>query len=115
ARFAQRVAQALGRCNRAPDDRAAYILTDGEFLARFSERRALDALPDDVRGDVYAGVVRSDAGMAAGLASASAFLDGGELDGGESPPPRVAAPDPPATAAREVEGMLRPWRADYGR
>ena len=45
ARFAQRVAQALGRCNRGQDDRAAYFLTDPEFLGRFSQRRTSAPFP----------------------------------------------------------------------
>jgi Rad3-related DNA helicase len=53
ARFSRRVAQALGRCNRGEQDRAIYLLTDPEFLGRFTQRRTLDALPDDVRADVY--------------------------------------------------------------
>jgi len=60
ARFGQRVAQALGRCNRGEHDRAAYLLIDPEFLGRFSQQRVLDALPDDVRGDVFAAIERSD-------------------------------------------------------
>ena len=60
-RFGQRVAQALGRCNRGEHDRAVYLLADPEFLGRFSQQRLLDALPDDVRGDVFAALERSDA------------------------------------------------------
>src|SRR5436309_3498821 len=76
ARFSQRVAQALGRCNRGEHDRAVYLLTDPEFLGRFSQRRTLDALPDDVRADVYAALDRSDRGFASGLAEAERFLAG---------------------------------------
>jgi Rad3-related DNA helicase len=79
-RFGQRVAQALGRCNREENDRAVYILDDAEFLSRFSQQRLLDTLPDDVRGDVFAGIERSDRGFAAGLADADRLLDGEDVN-----------------------------------
>ena len=114
ARFAQRVAQALGRCNRGEGDRAVYLLTDPEFLGRFSQRRVLDSLPDDVRGDVYAALERSDDGFAAGLVGAQRFLDGEALEASK-PPARRAVPVAPSTATDEVNGTLALWREDYGR
>lgn len=114
ARFAQRVAQALGRCNRAPDDRAAYVLADPEFIGRFSQRRVLDALPDDVRVDVHAGLERADRGFVTGLAEAERFLEGDVLEPSQ-PPPRRSMTPPPLTATDETAGMLALWREDYGR
>jgi RAD3-like DEAD/DEAH box helicase len=114
ARFAQRVAQALGRCNRSEDDRAVYVLTDPEFVGRFSRRRTLDALPDDVRADVYAALERSDRGFDAGLDEADRFLDGEDLQPSQ-PPTRAQVTPGPSTAADEVDGMLALWREDYGR
>jgi hypothetical protein len=112
-RFGQRVAQALGRCNRSENDRAVYLLDDAEFLGRFSQQRFLDALPDDVRGDIYAGVERSDRGLAAGLDDAERFLDGEEPHP-PHPPPRRVTQAAPATAGLEVDAMLALWREDYG-
>jgi hypothetical protein len=114
ARFSQRVAQALGRCNRGEDDRAVYLLTDPEFLGRFSRQRVLDALPDDVRGDVYAAVDRSERGFSRGLADAERFLDGETPQPIQAPNRRTTVATPP-TAADEVEGMLALWREDYSR
>jgi hypothetical protein len=114
ARFAQRVAQALGRCNRGENDRAVYLLTDPEFLTRFSQRRVLDALPPDVSGDVYAALERADDGIGRGLEEASRFLAGEEYQA-EPAPPRRAAEVPPPTAASEVDGFLALWREDYTR
>jgi hypothetical protein len=111
-RFGQRVAQALGRCNRGEDDRGVYVLADPEFLGRFSQQRLLDALPDDVRGDVYAGVVRSDRGFAAGLADAERFLDGEEPQP-EQPPARRATAVAPPTAGLEVDALLALWLENY--
>lgn len=114
ARFAQRVAQALGRCNRGEQDRAVYLLTDPEFLGRFSQRRSIDALPDDVRGDVYAGLSRADQGFAAGVAEAERFLKGENMEEPQAPARRPAT-DIPSTATQEVEGLLALWRQDYDR
>lgn len=114
ARFGQRVAQALGRCNRSESDRAVYLLTDIEFLTRFSERRTVDALPDDVRADVYAAVERSDRGFGTDLADAERFL-AGEAFTAPPPPARTATAPAPDTAEDEVTGSLALWREDYGR
>jgi len=114
ARFAQRLAQALGRCNRSQDDRAAYVLTDPEFQGRFSRRRVLDALPDDVRGDVYAALERADHGFIAGLGDAERFLVG-EAVSPPQPPARHQTAAAESTATDEVNGMLALWREDYGR
>jgi hypothetical protein len=114
ARFGQRVAQGLGRCNRSEVDRAVYILMDPEFLTRFSERRTVDALPDDVRSDIYAAVDRSDRGFAAGLTDAERFLNG-ELFPAPTAPARIATTPPSGTSPDEVEGSLALWREDYGR
>lgn len=114
ARFAQRVAQALGRCNRGEDDRAVYLLADPEFLGRFAQRRTLDALPDDVRADVYAALDRSDRGFSSGLAEADRFLAGEALQPVQ-PPTRRAATATASTATDEVNGVLALWREDYVR
>ncbi len=45
SRFAQRVAQALGRCNRGESDRAVYLLWDPGFFNALGNRRGLDLLP----------------------------------------------------------------------
>jgi hypothetical protein len=112
ARFGQRVAQALGRCNRSEDDRAVYVLTDPEFLGRFSRPRVLDALPDHVRDDIYAALLRSDAGFEAGLSAAERFLDG-VSEPQASPPPRESRDELPSTAAKEIDGSLALWAGDY--
>jgi DNA-binding TFAR19-related protein (PDSD5 family) len=112
ARFGQRVAQALGRCNRSEDDRAVYLLTDPEFVGRFSKRRVLDALPDHVRDDIYAALLRSDDGFAAGLDEAVRFLDGVSEEQRQAPP-RESRIELPSTAAKEVDGSLALWAGDY--
>jgi hypothetical protein len=114
ARFAQRVAQALGRCNRGEDDRAVYLLTDPEFLGRFSQRRTLGALPQDAYGDVFAALDLADRGFTYGLEKAQRFLDGEEYAPGPPQEP-VTSESPPSTAPDEVDGFLALWLEDYGR
>jgi hypothetical protein len=111
-RFAQRVAQALGRCNRSDTDRAVYILADPEFLSRLQKPDVLDSLPDHVREDAYAGIVRSDHGFEQGLADAQIFLKGVEVTA-ETPPARRRVEDPHQTAEKEIEGSLALWGEDY--
>ncbi len=114
ARFAQRVAQALGRCNRTEDDRAVYLLTDPEFVSRFSQRRAIGSLPEEVRADVAGALHRSDGGFTAALDEARLFLTGESFPPSADAPtgaPQVGAP----TATDEVEGLLALWREDYQR
>jgi hypothetical protein len=115
ARLGQRVAQALGRCNRSENDRAVYVLTDPEFLGRFSQRRSLDGLSLDVRDDVYAALERSDRGFSVGLDEATAFLAGQDVDTPQAPPVAAGAKSAPATAGQEVSAMLALWREDYRR
>jgi hypothetical protein len=109
-RFAQRVAQALGRCNRTPDDRAAYLLWDPLFFARFCTPQGLALLPEDVRGDVFAAVRRGDASTR--LHEAAEFLAGAAtVDQVE--PPAVPEPSAPALARHEVRGVLQLWSEDF--
>jgi hypothetical protein len=112
ARFGQRVAQALGRCNRTDDDRAVYVLTDPEFLGRFGQRRIIDAIPGHAREDVFMAAVRADEGFAAGLEEARRFLAGSSPDP-VSCPERGASGTLPPTAVDEVEGTLAMWNGGY--
>jgi hypothetical protein len=114
ARFSQRLAQALGRCNRSENDRAIYLLMDPEFVARLGERRSIDALPDDVRADVFSAVVRSEEGLARGLRNAALFLRGDDFPPLPTPARRAVDP-PPSTGGDEVDGYLALWREDYAR
>jgi len=115
ARLGQRVAQALGRCNRTEDDRAVYLLTDPEFVGRFSQRRMLDAVPADVRDDVYAALERADRPFSSGLREARRFLEGETVDTPQAPPVADTATMIARTGSLEVEGTLAIWREDYGK
>lgn len=115
ARFSQRVAQALGRCNRSDNDRAVYILTDPNFLTRFSQRRTVDELPEDVRPDIVAALARSDRGFLTGLEEAERFLAGEPATVSSPDQPSTQTESLPPTAAHEVDGFLALWREDYAR
>ena len=114
ARFAQRVTQALGRCNRTQDDRAVYVLSDPEFVSRFSQRRAISGLPTEVRADIASGLERADRGFAEGLEDAKAFLRGEAfpVPTNNLPADSEVAGD---TARLEVAGMFALWMEDYRR
>lgn len=113
-RFAQRVAQALGRCNRTESDRAVYVLADPEFVSRFSQRRAISSLPDEVRSDVAGALDRADRGFPAAITEAIDFLAGEELQTFTERIP-TATDSASTTATDEVEGLLALWREDYAR
>jgi hypothetical protein len=114
ARLGQRVAQALGRCNRGEDDRSVYLLTDPEFLGRFTQRRTLDAVPGDARDDLYVALELSDYPLSRGLSTAQRFLDGESPERPQAPP-RSTPPPESSTGSLEVEGTLSLWREDYGK
>ena len=113
ARFSQRVAQALGRCNRSENDRAVYVLSDPEFSSRLSERRSVDVLSDNVRSDIFAALRRIDVDLGAQLQLADRFLQGEDAPPGPAPG-RATVAAPPATGGQEVDGFLGLWREDYG-
>jgi hypothetical protein len=110
ARFAQRVAQALGRCNRSDSDRAVYLLWNAGFQSRLGTRRGLGALPEEARTDVYAAVRRSGDPHTV-LAEAASFLEGQDYPSPSPPPTEVE--DRPGTAGEENHGVLRLWSEDY--
>lgn len=111
ARFAQRVAQALGRCNRSADDRAVYLLWNARFVSELGTRAGLAQLPDDLRRDIYAAVRRGSSDIDQLLGDAASFLDGDDFEAPQVP----ALPEPTAgaPAGQEVAGMHRLWAEDY--
>lgn len=111
ARFAQRVAQALGRCNRSEDDRAVYLLWDPAFLNALGNRRGLGLLPEEVRTDVFAAVRRSG-DPAVVIDQANTFLGGEDPDDVPAvAPAEIAGPGMPA--GDEITGVLRLWSGDF--
>ena len=111
SRFAQRVAQALGRCNRGEQDRAAYLLWDPGFFTALGNPRGLVLLPPEVRGDVYAAVRRSGDPDTV-LAEAARFLDGEEAEDPPKPP-KTSDSAVSAPAQDELQGVLALWAEDY--
>ena len=111
SRFAQRVAQALGRCNRSEDDRAVYLLWDPGFLGALGNRRGLGLLPEEVRADVFAAVRRSG-DPATVLDQATAFLRGEDPEDVPTVAPAETA-GPGVPAGDEIAGVLRLWSEDF--
>jgi hypothetical protein len=111
SRFAQRVAQALGRCNRSEQDRAAYLLWDPGFFAALGNPRGLALLPPEVRGDVYA-AVRRGGDPDAVIAEALRFLNGEEPEEPRQPL-KVSDPGVSTPAEDELQGVLHLWSEDY--
>lgn len=112
-RFAQRVVQALGRCNRQEGDRAVYLLADPEFATRLSRRSVIDQLPAHVYSDVRDALDRSDDGFWPGAERASQFLHGettGSAVREKQPEYGLVLGD----ASPEVDGFHALWRQDHG-
>jgi hypothetical protein len=112
-RFAQRVVQALGRCNRTESDRSVYILADPEFVSAFSRRSIIDQLPAQIRGEVKAALVRADDDFWIAMAQSAEFLAGRDFGTGSDRP--GLSPEPVGDADAEVDGFHALWRQDYGR
>ncbi len=111
SRFAQRVAQALGRCNRGEHDRAVYLLWDTGFFAALGNPRGLGLLPAEARGDVYAAVRRSGDPETV-LAEATRFLEGEDPEDPPKPP-KTSDSAASAPAQDELRGVLALWAEDY--
>lgn len=52
ARLNQRITQALGRCNRAEDDFAVYVLADRRFAAHFAQQSRRRDLPRNMQAEI---------------------------------------------------------------
>jgi len=78
SRFSQRVAQALGRCNRGPGDFAVYAFTDSRFVDRFggSDPDYLSYLPADMQAEIEAALDETADGFSECCRRATAFLSG---------------------------------------
>ncbi len=112
-RFAQRIVQALGRCNRSETDRSIYILADAAFASFFSRRSVVDQLPPQIRGEIKAALRRSDDDFWIAVAQSEQFLDGAEFGAGVDRAGQVD--EPVGDAAAEVDGFHALWRMDHGR
>ncbi|HUU16455.1 MAG TPA: DEAD/DEAH box helicase family protein [Sedimentisphaerales bacterium] len=51
-RLNQRIVQALGRCNRGPDDYAVYVLTDRRFATHFGRDSNRQGLPRNIMAQI---------------------------------------------------------------
>ena len=112
SRLAQRVAQALGRCNRTATDRAVYVLADPAFATKLVQSSVFSALPREVSVDVEAGLMRDNPDFSTVLAQAAEFLSG-ECTPLAPDNLSVYSVDGGDTARYEVAGMHALWGEDY--
>lgn len=118
SRFSQRVAQALGRCNRGSADFAVYVLLDPRFERVFggNDPDYLGLLPPDINQEMEYALELCDRGFSAACRIGADFL-GGDFTAWESNIGR-APPTPPRRQALEfannpeIEAFLALWRGD---
>jgi hypothetical protein len=118
SRFSQRVAQALGRCNRGPADFAVYVLLDPRFERTFggNDPDYLELLPRDIAREIEYALRLCDRGFVQGCKAAADFLSGDFADWEEN----VGRLSPSAPQQKhidfrrspEVEAFLSLWRGD---
>lgn len=121
SRFSQRVAQALGRCNREPADFAVYIFLDPRFERRFggNDPDYLSYLPSDIQAEMEAALSISEDGFEACCSKAKDFLSGifkhwdSLVDSLRKKTKTVPHSSRSySTANSEVEGWLALWNGD---
>jgi hypothetical protein len=112
-RFAQRIIQALGRCNRTETDRSVYILADPEFVSMLSRRSIIDQLPLQVRAEIKAALRRSDDDFWLAIGQSTAFLEGEDF-GSAADRALPQAQSDLGDAGAEVDGFHALWRMDHG-
>lgn len=78
SRFSQRVAQALGRCNRGAADFAVYVFLDSRFERRFggNDPDYLSYLPPDIQVEMEAALENCEDGFRVCCVQARDFLSG---------------------------------------
>ncbi|MFC1968094.1 helicase C-terminal domain-containing protein [Chloroflexota bacterium] len=120
SRFSQRVAQALGRCNRSGADFAVYVLLNPRFEKVFggSDPDYLALLPGDIIPEVEAALEYAENGFVSSCEKAALFLSG-EFEEWDTHVNSLRAAtrtqSPPSiisTAQCEVNGWLAFWRGD---
>jgi hypothetical protein len=75
-RLNQRIVQALGRCNRAEDDFALYLLADPRFAVHFGRGSQREGLPRNILAEVDSAEDAAELATPALIARVTAFLGG---------------------------------------
>lgn len=120
SRFSQRVAQALGRCNRSSADFAVYALLHPRFERVFggNDPSYLTLLPRDIKPEVEAGLDNAEDGFVRSCEKAAHFLSGAfeewdhQVASLNKTSPVQSSPSIAATAQYEADGWLALWRGD---
>ena len=124
SRFSQRVAQALGRCNRNSADFATYVFLDSKFERYFggNDPEYLELLPQDIQPEIEAALAAMDSGFGAVCQEAAHFLFG-QFDSwdrrveefAESRHSGLVPSENVETVNHEIAGWLALWRGDAAR
>ena len=121
SRFSQRVAQALGRCNRGTADFAVYVFLDPQFERRFggNDPDYLSYLPPDIQVEMEAALENCEDGFKICCSRATDFLSGkfapwdSQLQTLRQETRKNAKiSSSPSTAYHEVAGWSALWKGD---
>ena len=121
SRFSQRVAQALGRCNRGAADFAVYLFPNPRFERRFggNDPDYLSYLPQDIQAEMEAAIEDCEDGFDACCERAKNFLSGAFADWDsrvqnlrKKAKQRQHVSSSPSPAHHEVAGWLALWKGD---
>lgn len=121
SRFSQRVAQALGRCNRGAADFAVYLFPNPRFERRFggNDPDYLSYLPQDIQAEMEAALENCEDGFMACCIRARDFLSGAFADWDshvqnlqKKARQKQLVSSSPLPAHHEVTGWLALWKGD---
>ena len=123
-RIGQRITQAIGRANRAPDDYAMYLGLDPRFGKRLSYPDVMDSIPSDSRSVVVSALKLLDSGMDEIDRICSEFWSskGKRLEDTRGlttlkkrPGRRRQKSSETSTAMDEIQAVTELWIGDYSR
>ena len=121
SRFSQRVAQALGRCNRDAADFAVYVFLDPRFERRFggNDPEFMAYLPPDIQPEMEAALENCENDFLDSCEKARQFLTGSfsewdsQVDGlRPTLPPSASNMSATSPVGDDVSGWLAMWRGD---
>lgn len=120
-RLNQRIVQALGRCNRAEDDFAVYVLADRRFATHFSQEARRRGLPASVQAEIDVAENHTELDSPSLAQAVTDFLSEDfdqfdrELAEAAAGLPAPGAPEAGDDSSGEVTGWLELYgRQDYG-
>lgn len=116
-RLNQRIVQALGRCNRSPEDFALYVLADDRFATHFGRESNRQGIPTNVIAEIDLAQDMAVEDEAKLISRVGEFLDGNfaEFDRGVAAAlAAVPAPVPQQNVVDVAEDETAAWCAMFG-